>query len=506
MGISLKVFMTLPMILLQKPSASSKAKDHSQALSRRIKWLKDGELQRLLSECRSIQRQLRPKTTWDNMSKAFAKLIMMGNVNAALRLLSEESDGCVLLLSEEVLRNLQEKHPAPADIQPSSLLYGPVTDLRNLSIAVDEQTMLCSKQFHREGKCLRSPARLFIVGGGELQLQEGTTQGDPLAMPFYAISVMVLISFLHDAYDIVKQVWFADDSTAAGKLCALLIIKDPPVVDRFISDHASILCNLQQAKPALTIVSRTYRKIKFVNLALEADLAMSGLCRDSLEEYDLDELVRKYDNVLSDVTERHAPLKTKRMVARPAVPWYNEEIDIAKRLRRKAERKWRRSKSVVDFTHFKQKRNQVMYIMNQAKRKFYADFIEENKADQGQLFKAAKKLLGKKEELSFPDHFEQVSLANDIGGFFVKKIENIRSDTNAVQFDLDVVPQDLVLSETQTFGDFQQLTEEDVTALVQKSGKKLGVHRIWNFQIRPEPDLPDSHKNSGRNSGRICRI
>ena len=87
--------------------------NHSQALSRRIKWLKDGELQRLLSECRSIQHQLRPKTTSDNMSKTFAKLIMMGNVNAALRPLSEESDGCVLPLSEEVLRNLQEKHPAP---------------------------------------------------------------------------------------------------------------------------------------------------------------------------------------------------------------------------------------------------------------------------------------------------------------------------------------------------------------------------------------------------------
>ncbi|CAB4017608.1 Hypothetical predicted protein [Paramuricea clavata] len=110
--------------------------------------------------------------------------------------------------------------------------------------------------------------------------------------------------------------------------------------------------------------------------------------------------------------------------------------------------------------------------MNQARRKFYADFIEENKADQGQLFKAAKKLLGKKEELSFPDHFDKVSLANDIGRFFVRKIENIRSDINAVQFDLDVVPKDLVLNETQTFGDFQQLTEEDVTALVQKSGKK----------------------------------
>ena len=80
-------------------------------------------------------------------------------------------------------------------------------------------------------------------------------------------------------------------------------------------------------------MSRTYRKIQSVNLAsLEADLAMSGLCRDSLEEYDLDELVQKYDNILSDVTESHGPLKTKRVVARPVVPWYNEEIDIPKRL------------------------------------------------------------------------------------------------------------------------------------------------------------------------------
>ena len=133
--------------------------------------------------------------------------------------------------------------------------------------------------------------------------------------------------------------------------------------------------------------------------------------------------------------------------------------------------KGRRSKSAVDFTHFKQKRNQVTYIMNQARRKFYADFIEENKADQGQLFKAAKKL-GEKEQLSFPDHFEKVSLANDIGRFFLRKIENIRSDINTVQLDFDVVPKDLVVNETQTFGDFQQLTEEDVTALVQKSGKK----------------------------------
>jgi hypothetical protein len=42
---------------------------------------------------------------------------------------------------------------------------------------------------------------------------------------------------------------------------------------------------------------------------------------------------------------RHAPLKTKNMVVRPTVSWYNDNINAAKQLRSKAERKWRRTKS-----------------------------------------------------------------------------------------------------------------------------------------------------------------
>jgi len=44
-------------------------------------------------------------------AKIFAKLVMEGKINSALRYLSEEDCGGVLLLSEHVMRQLMNKHP-----------------------------------------------------------------------------------------------------------------------------------------------------------------------------------------------------------------------------------------------------------------------------------------------------------------------------------------------------------------------------------------------------------
>ena len=48
--------------------------------------------------------------------------------------------------------------------------------------------------------------------------KEGTTQGDPLAMPWYSVSTGPIISSLRIAFPSVSQVWLADDASAAGNL------------------------------------------------------------------------------------------------------------------------------------------------------------------------------------------------------------------------------------------------------------------------------------------------
>ena len=57
----------------------------------------------------------------------------------------------------------------------------------------------------------------LFVGDETLLSSEGTTQGDPLAMPSYAFATLPLIKHLGDSTDI-KQSWYADDSAAVGRL------------------------------------------------------------------------------------------------------------------------------------------------------------------------------------------------------------------------------------------------------------------------------------------------
>ena len=67
------------------------------------------------------------------------------------------------------------------------------------------------------------PSRLFITGGKEISSNEGTTQGDPIAMWMYALGLMPLLtSIISNNTGNLIHVAFADDLTGVGKIHELI--------------------------------------------------------------------------------------------------------------------------------------------------------------------------------------------------------------------------------------------------------------------------------------------
>ena len=112
-------------LLLQKPSRNSNLKDHLAALERRLHLLKEGELTELLIEGETIQKSLRDSkrtTTIVELSKQFKNYMKKGNVNAVLKLLSNNMKDGILPLSIQALNSLKEKHPESKDASIDILL------------------------------------------------------------------------------------------------------------------------------------------------------------------------------------------------------------------------------------------------------------------------------------------------------------------------------------------------------------------------------------------------
>ena len=70
------------------------------------------------------------------------------------------------------------------------------------------------------------PVYSFIFGGTELKSEEGTTQGDPIAMAVYALATIPLLLMVLEITaqfpdNSVKMAGYADDFTTAGTVTSI---------------------------------------------------------------------------------------------------------------------------------------------------------------------------------------------------------------------------------------------------------------------------------------------
>ena len=154
--IALKVAIVLLALCLQKPGPKSKSKDHQDCLAKRLVLWKKGKDDTILREGRMIQRRLgdsRRATDPPNRAKIFANLVMTGQVNSALRYLSDDQGGGILPLSDDVMEQLKEKHPKPQVVQLGSLLFGPIKDIPDTLYYEINEDMVRDAALRTKGSC-----------------------------------------------------------------------------------------------------------------------------------------------------------------------------------------------------------------------------------------------------------------------------------------------------------------------------------------------------------------
>ena len=113
--------------MLQKPSKTSKSQKHCKTLEHRLAAWKDGRIDELIQECRTIQRRFssNERRNKENKAKTFAKLVFQGKINAAMKLLTYIDAG-LHKVDGTILNKLQQKHPQPVPLTSDRLINGPV--------------------------------------------------------------------------------------------------------------------------------------------------------------------------------------------------------------------------------------------------------------------------------------------------------------------------------------------------------------------------------------------
>ena len=127
------VFITL---MLQKPAKTSKMKQNTAYLKKRLDLWRDGSLSAIMSECEEVQRRMQSrsqKQEKESTMRGFSRLMMAGKVRQALKLVDADSEVTgVHAMNDEIRGVLQRKHPEAEPAQQIAMSLSEVPTVENV--------------------------------------------------------------------------------------------------------------------------------------------------------------------------------------------------------------------------------------------------------------------------------------------------------------------------------------------------------------------------------------
>ena len=273
------------------------------------------------------------------------------------------------------------------------------------------------------------------------------------------------------------------------------------ITDELISDHCSILVNLNLSSPGKMhkrIKFRKTRNIKFDKFKIDVKHFFShkleNLKLDTNNKTLLDNLISIYEGS-NEVLDKHAPEKAKTIILRKPTPWNLEDIKPFKAAKRKAEKKWRKTRLVSDLETFKDRRNELNNHLKDLKRKDLAKKINDNRGNSKALFKIVNNVLHRNQDLPLPPNKDDEVLASDFSNFFDTKISKIREtlDSNSTNNSCHDVSQTSNTYNGQPLRNFKIMSASEIKKIISNMApkhSKLDPMPTWIIKEHIEEFLP----------------
>ncbi|KAJ8027475.1 hypothetical protein HOLleu_32627 [Holothuria leucospilota] len=178
-----------------------------------------------------------------------------------------------------------------------------------------------------------------------------------------------------------------------------------------ISDHQVVRANLTLMKPKILRSNIWVHSTKTMDTNAFRDDMMEWVNTLVPRELSTEQLAECYNSGLTEIFNRHAPLKKTKITSRPRPEWINDELLALKRRVRQAERKSKVTQNEEHILAWKQMKIDYRKTLRFTKSNYVNDKIASCGNDSKQLFITVNELLGRGKPNPLPDHNNDGELA-----------------------------------------------------------------------------------------------
>ena len=200
----------------------------------------------------------------------------------------------------------------------------------------------------------------------------------------------------------------------------------PPIGN---SDHCLTYVNLNHLKPNNNGKQIRFRDFSNFNILDFHEDAAKCKWSDITQYDDIDKKVEVLSNIITEVFNKHAPIKQKKVTKRK-VPWVTENVKLLMKLRDRALIKFKHSRNTADWEEYKKMRNFTTSVLRQEKKAYLSFHLKVKNNDSKGMWRELGKLgLGQHVNTDIPSHLQN---AEAINLHFINGTKHLNVDYDAI--------------------------------------------------------------------------